>query len=278
MSPTTTVEAFAPAKINLTLHVTGRRDDGYHLLDSLVVFAQDVGDRAFVEAADELTLSVTGPHAEGVPTDGENLVLRAAERLRELRGVASGARIVLEKHLPHGAGIGGGSADAAAAIRALAEIWGVSTLTTAEAIPLGADVPVCLAGPGPQMMRGIGERVEAFGGLPDVSVVLVNPGVPLPTQSVFKALEAAGNPAMSAMSDSAFNWLVAQRNDLEAPAMRVAPVIGDVLSALRSAGARLARMSGSGATCFGVFDEPAAAVKALRDAHPDWWIRPTRIV
>ncbi|MDK3016971.1 4-(cytidine 5'-diphospho)-2-C-methyl-D-erythritol kinase [Pseudodonghicola flavimaris] len=257
-------ELFAPVKINLSLHVTGQRADGYHLLDSLVVFG-DVGDRLWVEPAAEMSLEVTGPFAGGVPADARNLVWRAAE--------LAGQRlhIRLEKNLPHGAGIGGGSSDAAAILRAFG--------APDQAIALGADVPVCLSA-GPQRMQGIGERLTPVTGLPALSLLLVNPGVPLPTPAVFKALEQRQNPAMTPWPGHRLAaWLGAQRNDLEAPARGLAPVIGDVLAALRQAGADLGRMSGSGATCFGLFATRAAAERAAADlsrAHPGWWVMPTQ--
>lgn len=268
-----TSEGFAPAKINLTLHVTGQRADGYHLLDSLVVFA-DIGDRVRVAAADAPTLAVDGPMAAGVPTDGRNLVLRAAT----LMGVT--AEIHLEKHLPAAAGIGGGSSDAAATLRALARLTGRPLPNPADLLRLGADVPLCLS---PEMTRmgGIGEQLQRLGPAPALPLVLVNPGVAVRTPAVFAALERKDNPPMTEpMPDPSapgwMAWLAAQRNDLEPPAITQAPVIADVLAALRArAGCRLARMSGSGATCFAIMDSSAArdaAVAALRQAHPGWWV------
>ena len=258
----TTVEAFAPAKINLTLHVTGQRADGYHLLDSLVVFA-DVGDRLWLTPGDVMQLDVTGPFADGVPVDGRNLVWKAAE--------AAGWRgaIRLEKNLPHGAGIGGGSADAAAVLRAVER--------PDLAAGLGADVPVCLRSC-PQRMQGIGESLTELRDVPALSLVLVNPGVALETASVFAALEQKDHAPMAEMPDRDFpHWLRDQRNDLEAPAIRIAPEIGEVLASLSDA--RLARMTGSGSTCFGVYDSAAeaeAAAERLSHAHPEWWVRATR--
>ncbi|MBN2907526.1 MAG: 4-(cytidine 5'-diphospho)-2-C-methyl-D-erythritol kinase [Rhodobacteraceae bacterium] len=270
-----TVEAFAPAKINLTLHVTGQRADGYHLLDSLVVFA-DVGDRLSLAPADDLTLTVTGPRAEGVPTDGRNLVLRAAA----LFGAGRGAAITLDKHLPAAAGIGGGSSDAAAALRGLAGLWGVALPDADRVLTLGADVPVCLA-PRALRMRGVGEEITEGPDLPPMGLVLVNPGVEVPTPVVFKALTRKDNPAMPhppGWSTAAVmaHWLTAQRNDLEGPARAAAPVIGDVLDAISATpGCLLARMSGSGATCFGIYDtraEAETAAAAIRTTAPTWWV------
>jgi 4-diphosphocytidyl-2-C-methyl-D-erythritol kinase len=261
----TKIEAFAPAKINLTLHVTGQREDGYHLLDSLVVFA-DVGDRLRVGLGPSC-LRVTGPMSEGVPSDGRNLVLKAAA----LMGVQ--ADITLEKHLPAAAGIGGGSADAAAVLHALSRLTG-RTVPDAG-LSLGADVPVCLAGRA-AVMRGIGEVVDPVS-VPIMSAVLVNPGVEVPTGAVFNALARKDNPPMEPMSSRSdlIPWLIRQRNDLEAPACAVQPVIQTVLEALRGCdGCLLARMSGSGATCFGLYSDPTAAKRAAEALRrPGWWVR-----
>ena len=282
-------EGFAPAKINLTLHVTGQRADGYHLLDSLVVFA-DIGDHLQVTENDILSLEVTGPFKAGVPTDGSNLVLRAAELLRALRGVTAGAHLCLEKQLPHGGGIGGGSSDAAVALKLLAEFWKVPTLGEDEALALGADVPVCLRSPHPTIMRGIGDELSAAPDLPEGWLVLVNPGVPVPTDVVFglhDSLYSTDNPPMDilpvGMDDDAFLiWLLGQRNDLTKVACepRIAAVVQDVLKALRPH-AEVAEMSGSGSTCWGWFRTEMAALNAantLTHAHPDWWVRSARVL
>ena len=264
---------FAPAKVNLTLHVTGRRADGYHLLDSLVAFA-DVGDRVRVMPAEATTLEVTGPMAAGVPTDETNLVIKAA-KLFDLP-----VAIILDKHLPTAGGIGGGSSDAAATLFAMAELTGTSTIP-AGATALGADVRVCLARQAARM-RGVGDEVQPVEGMPELYAVLANPGVAVSTAAVFEALEEKDGLAMPKRIPrwrggwSAIDWIARQRNDLEAPAIAIAPVIGDVLAALRALpGARFARMSGSGATCFALFEERAEADHAaslLADAQPDWWV------
>ena len=269
---------FAPAKVNLTLHVTGQRRDGYHLLDCLVVFA-DVGDRITVMPAEKNHLEVIGPRAEGVPTDGTNLVARAAD----LFGVP--VHIVLSKHLPTAAGIGGGSSDAAATILALSDLIGDTRLPEGVA-QLGADVRVCLMRQAARM-RGIGEDVAPCPGLPPLFAVLANPGVDVPTPEVFKALENKQNPPMpkripQRMKAAAFiDWLATQRNDLEAPAIARSPVIQDVLDALADlSGARLARMSGSGATCFALFeteDAAQAGASALTRAQPNWWVEAAKL-
>ncbi|WP_425051445.1 4-(cytidine 5'-diphospho)-2-C-methyl-D-erythritol kinase [Psychromarinibacter sp. S121] len=265
---------FAPAKVNLTLHVTGRRDDGYHLLDSLVVFA-DIGDLLEVFPSDRPSLRVSGPMAKGVPVDDSNLVLRAAQAMG-----LSDIGFHLQKHLPAAAGIGGGSSDAAAALRLLAEVSG-APLPADRGLSLGADVPVCLAAE-PARMSGIGERVDPLPPLPPFGMVLANPGVSVPTGAVFAALSSRDNAPMPADLPNwpdarAFaRWLGEQRNDMEGPARGIAPAIGVTLSRLGATdGCLLARMSGSGATCFALYEtltEAEAAASVLADLHPDWWI------
>lgn len=278
---------FAPAKINLTLHVTGRRSDGYHLLDSLVSFAP-VGDWLTVATGEGLTLEVSGPEAAGVPDDMSNLALRAAALLAGHEGAA----LTLEKNLPAASGIGGGSADAAAALRGLATLSGeipqgflelpdlLMQRHAKRILGLGADVPMCVLSH-PLRARGIGERLGLVT-LPDVAAVLVNPRLPVPTPAVFKALEIRDNPPMPDTlpefpdAASLIGFLARMRNDLEAPALRVEPGIRAVLDALAGqGGCGLARMSGSGATCFGLFlseDDAKAAAQALTEAHPGWWV------
>lgn len=271
-------EAFAPAKINLTLHVTGQRADGYHLLDSLVVFA-DVGDRVEVAPGDGLSLTIDGPMAAGVPLGEDNLVLRAARLIG-----CDDAAIRLTKNLPMAAGIGGGSSDAAATLRALARLTGRPLPGREALLTLGADLPVCMEAV-PQRMRGIGEVIERVPPLPPVWLVLANPGVHLPTPAVFRALERKDGAPMpqplSAFADAAVlaGFLQDQRNDLEAPAVSLAPVIGEALRGLAAQqDCLLSRMSGSGATCFGLFAGAAAADRAgaaLRQSNPNWWIYAT---
>lgn len=263
-----TIEAFAPAKINLTLHVVGQRADGYHLLDSVVAFA-DLGDVLRLEPGPQMGLHVTGPHAVGVPLDRTNLVWRAAQ--------AAGwtGAIHLEKNLPHGAGIGGGSSDAAAVLRALD--------SDIDPLLLGADVPVCMAARAARM-QGIGEEVSLLDNGPRFAAVLVNPGVHVATPDVFKALQTKTHPPMAPLPSKAFDWaawLSEQRNDLEAPAVAQTPIIGEVLKALRSTDdIVLGRMSGSGATCFGLYptpDQARVAATSVAERHPDWWCRATTL-
>lgn len=268
--------ALARAKVNLCLHVTGRRADGYHLLDSLVVFA-DFGDEVSVSPADRLSLTVIGPEGAGLDAGPDNLCLRAAKAF----GLPHGAAITLEKKLPVASGIGGGSADAAAVLVALSRLWRVPLPAAKTVLALGADVPVCLAGQAARM-RGVGERIDPIPDLPAAWLVLANPRVGVATPAVFRALSSRENPGLpvglprwtSAESLAAFLHL--QRNDLEPAALTVAPQIGQVLAALSGqGGCLLARMSGSGATCFGLFarqDQAADAARELHRAHPDWWV------
>lgn len=271
------VTTLARAKINLCLHVTGQRPDGYHLLDSLVVFA-DLGDRISCTPSAGLSLAISGPEGAGLSTGEDNLVLRAAR----VFGAAEGAAISLEKHLPLASGIGGGSADAAATLRALSRLWHRALPDAGSILRLGADVPVCLAGH-PARMRGVGEWVTPLPqALPPAHLVLANPRIAVSTPAVFRALGREDNPALPAglarwrdLAELAA-FLKQQRNDLEAPAMAAAPVIAAVKAALGAQpGCLLARMSGSGATCFGLFADAAraaAAAKAVGAGNPGWWV------
>ncbi len=288
MWPVATSNAAAPAKVNLTLHVTGQRDDGYHLLDSLVVFA-GVADQLTATVAPDLRISVNGPFSTGVPTNHTNLVLRAAENLRRTRGVTKGAAITLEKHLPHAAGIGSGSSDAAAALGLLAEIWGVAPLpaTADEVLALGADVPVCMRNPAPTRMSGIGDILSPVPLLPDCAMVLVRPPVEVPTAVVFKGLASKTGTPMTPIPDGmdfkAFaQWLSAQRNDMAAPACLLAPDIGAAIAQLRaSPHVAAAGMSGSGATCFALVKDMATArqvARVIQLSHMGWWVAPAELL
>ena len=301
MTTAETVRVFAPAKINLFLHVGDKRADGYHDLQSLVVFA-DVGDELSFVPADDLTLTIDGPFAASLTNDSGNLVLKAARALAAEADVKAGAKIVLSKNLPIASGIGGGSADAAAAIRGLRPIWGLAKtghyfvwgtwnpfsereIDYAAALAVGSDVPVCLLS-GPAWMEGRGEKVWSLDDLPKTDMVLVNPGVAVPTRDVFRRLERRTGVAEmipSGWGHSArelVSYLKTATNDLEAPACALFPVVGEVLDALSSNGAALSRMSGSGATCFGIFENAAEARKAsdvLAAQRPKWWVRATKI-
>ncbi|MDF1872210.1 4-(cytidine 5'-diphospho)-2-C-methyl-D-erythritol kinase [Vannielia sp.] len=282
----TKVEGFAPAKINLALHVTGKREDGYHLLDSLVVFG-GIGDRLIFRTAQGTSFGASGPFGGLVPVDGSNLVIKAAELMmaqaRRANREVTGLSVQLEKYLPIAAGIGGGSSDAAATCRALSELWEVP-IPDAEVLAreLGADVPVCLDPSQPQIMRGIGEKLTQLDKWPTLNLLLVNPGFALATDQIFAALENKANPAMTEMPPGEpsrrdlLDWLAWQRNDLQDVTVRLAPEVGEVIDEITSMeGCMLARMSGSGATCFGIFEDHEMRDRAagiLRDENPTWWV------
>ncbi len=280
----------ARAKVNLTLRVHGRRADGYHDIESLVAFA-DCADTLTLAPAPDLRLTTTGPRAQDCGEGPDNLVIRAALSLGESIAGMTAGHFTLEKHLPVAAGIGGGSADAAAALRLLARANGIdaSDPRLADvARQTGADLPVCLASRA-CTMTGVGENLSYLE-LPALPCVMVNPRIAVATKDVFAALGLAKGEAFAghnkpreqswpddvATSDVWCEAISAGTNDLEPPALKVEPRIGDVLAVLRIApGVRLARMSGSGATCFGIFktaDDAAEAAKAIALAHPDWWV------
>ncbi|HEX3862064.1 MAG TPA: 4-(cytidine 5'-diphospho)-2-C-methyl-D-erythritol kinase [Stellaceae bacterium] len=276
------VSVFAPAKINLYLHIVGKRADGYHLLDSLVAFA-DIGDRVSAVPANGLSLSINGPEAGALAETGDdNLVLRAAKLFAEATGAAGGAALYLEKQLPVSSGIGGGSSDAAAALRALAGLWGRRLDDAALArlaLTLGADVPACLIGTA-VWVGGIGERLEPVLALPPAGIVLANPRRALPTVQVFKARRGGFTPAnridpMPGDAAALAAALAENHNDLTDAALHIVPEIADVLAHLAALpGALLTRMSGSGATCFALFTDRAAAAAARRrlvSQKPHWW-------
>jgi 4-diphosphocytidyl-2-C-methyl-D-erythritol kinase len=282
--------ALAPAKVNLTLRILGRRADGYHELESLVAFAP-FGDRLTFWPGMPLDLTVSGPTAAGGGPLADNLVLRAVRALAaRIDGLELG-RFALTKRLPSGAGLGGGSADAAAALRLVAKANRLA-LDDARihdaARATGADIPVCLD-PRPRIMRGIGEILSAPLLLPKLGIVIVHPGVAVSTGPVFKALALAPGErcappfaaAVPAEREALLAWLACERNDLEAAAIAIAPPIADVLAAIADTpGCRLARMSGSGSACFGLFNSAraaAAAARRLAAAHPAWWVRAGRI-
>ncbi len=276
------VNGFAPAKVNLYLHVTGRRADGYHLIDSLVGFA-DIGDRLTARPGASLSLEINGPQAAALAGPGvDNLVLRAARLLAGHAGLTAGAAMHLQKNLPVAAGIGGGSSDAAAALRALSRLWGVAADDQALSrlgAQLGADVPVCLFARA-AWVSGIGERIDPAPPLPNAGIVLVNPRIELHTAAVFAARQGRFGGAgrfvpMPQDAAGLADALNSRRNELTEAAIGLVPEIAAVLSALsRLPGALISRMSGSGATCFALFADRALAERAcaaLGAAEPRWW-------
>ena len=272
----------AYAKINLALHVRRRRPDGYHHLETLFAFSAD-GDKLSGGPAERLTLKVEGPFARDLPENNDNLVLRAARRLQEVSGCRRGAALILEKCLPVASGIGGGSADAAAALRLLARLWklDLGTAALAEiARPLGADVPACVYS---RALRGegAGEALTEIrlGTLAEAPVLLVNPLAPLSTASVFASWDGVDRGALG--SGGAAAAALCGRNDLQDAASQHVPDIGEILAELhRTPGTLLVRMSGSGATCFALFEEDGArdaAADIIARAHPDWWLLASRL-
>jgi 4-diphosphocytidyl-2-C-methyl-D-erythritol kinase len=277
------ISVTAPAKINLSLQVLGRRADNYHLLDSLVVFA-GIGDAISVSRGGEISLAVTGPFGAALAAEPNNLVLRAARLLAETHNMSQGAHIALEKNLPVASGIGGGSADAAATLKACGRLWNVDPFALADAdiaAALGADVPVCLRAV-PAFMSGIGEIIAPCPPLPEAWLVLVNPGEPLATKAVFAALQGRYSAAMdrrvfSGLPDAAAlaKALKLYSNDLMAPARTLLPAVNAVITALEGTpGCLLAQLCGSGPTCFGLFADAAgarAAAAEIAAGHASWW-------
>ncbi len=289
------IRVFAPAKVNLALHVTARRKDGYHLLDSVVAFA-DVGDVLQARRADGFRLELAGSEAGALSADADNLVLKAAQALNNAwPETFGGCHFRLEKHLPVASGIGGGSADAAAALRAMIRLYGPPPVREPDealsqiALEIGADVPVCLAGHACRM-RGIGEDIAPIAAFPELQGLLVNPRVAVSTAAVFSRLGLApggtgfpplAEPLPEGNAETWLQWLMRQRNDLQSPACACAPEIAACLSLLKELpDVRLVRMSGSGATCFALFDDEAAALRAARmvqNQRPQWWVAPVRL-
>lgn len=276
------LQEVASAKINLFLHVCGRRDNGYHELDSLMVFA-DYGDVITVQSADDLSLTLIGPMAGDLSAGEDNLILRAAQGLQALSSVTQGATITLEKNLPIAAGIGGGSADAAATLRVLCRLWDISPPEAdlqALALSLGADVPVCLRNRAAHV-TGIGEGLTPTQDLPDCWVLLVNPREAVSTPAIFKARQGSFSAAAPLLAEDyqSFDHFIAaldsRHNDLSPPAQMLCPVIDRVLAKIHGLpNCALARMSGSGATCFGLFSSQESAIKAqqtLEKETKSWW-------
>lgn len=281
----------APAKVNLALHVTGRREDGFHTLHSLCVFTE-LGDQLTATPAGEDRLTISGPFAGDLSSGRSNLVIRAMEKFRERfpDHIEGGVAIHLEKHLPVAAGLGGGSADAAAVLRMLSRM-GADPVPDAElfalAATLGADVPMCLYSRTCEVL-GIGDRLRPLSTFPPVHLVLVNPMAPVVTADVFRRLQSRENPPMPPLPDALDRaamlslWLADTRNDLQPPAIEVVPAISDVIAAIgATTGCVLARMSGSGATCFGLYGSAAAAHQAahdLREKLSGYWVAATPVV
>lgn len=278
----------APAKINLFLHVTGKRDDGYHTLDSLIVFGE-IGDLLTARPGKGLSLHIDGPQSQILNADAaENLIIRAARAVQAHSGSVPGVEFRLTKELPVASGIGGGSSDAASAIRLLEKIWPVRyTREERDAllVDLGADVPMCYAAR-PALARGIGEVLTPIDMLPDMAVVLANPGIGVATGAIFKKLAGFAPSVEGVDAADSFDGLISMLerygNSLEAPAIECAPVIRDVITAIADLpGCGLARMSGSGATCFGLFPtqgQASAATEQLRSQYPDWWVASGRVL
>ena len=282
------ITVLAPAKVNLFLHIIGRRDDGYHLLESLLAFS-DFGDRISVRKSPEIEFSVTGPFAHicrKAGCDGEkNIVVKAAKRLQELTGTKAGAEIILEKNIPLSAGLGGGSSDAAATLNALQILWNVEPEEEALfdlALELGADVPACLIGE-PSFVTGIGEHITPLEMFDDLACVLINPLKPLSTPAVFGTFARAERPFSDSLAlspelmEDLQTLLKGSHNDLQGPALGLCDDVSDILGALQGIdGCYLVRMSGSGATCFGLFETPEKAedaARSLANAHPEWWVK-----
>ncbi len=284
----TKITVHAPVKLNLYLQIVGRLSDGYHEVDSLIGFT-DFGDQIAVEKADRFEIVAEGEFADELPEKDDNLVIRAVRALRQESGFVGGARITLNKTIPLAAGVGGGSADAAAAMWAVSRLWELDTQNKVDLFKigsdLGSDVPACLYRR-PCFASGTGRDLMAAPVLPEAGILLVNPGIKLATASVFKARKGGFTPDGSNLQANLekvpllVSFLKNRTNDLTDAAVKLCPAVEDVLYALEQApGCRLARMSGSGATCFGIFDDRAAAELAatMIDAPDHWWVQPTAL-
>ncbi len=280
--------AAAHAKITLFLHVTGKRESGYHELDALVAFTQ-AGDTVSVQSADALTLEVEGPYAEQCGAMDQNLVLRAAKLLQVQTARTQGAKITLTKKLPVAAGLGGGSSDAATALKLLCRLWSLP-LSPAElaemALPLGSDLPVCIHA-APARMTGIGEKVTPIASMQPMPVLLVNPNIPLSTPDVYAAYHYSPSPYVSPQinTDDPMALLIGlerTHNHLQSAAISLVPEIAPMLLEIQQQlGCRLARLCGSGPTCYALFEsslEMAHAAISLRNAHPNWWVCETKLL
>ncbi|MBY0406878.1 MAG: 4-(cytidine 5'-diphospho)-2-C-methyl-D-erythritol kinase, partial [Rickettsiales bacterium] len=276
----------APAKLNLFLHVTGKRANGYHELESLTLFTE-FADVLDIMPARDISLTIHNHATTQLMADNDNLVIKAARSLEAFTGKGQGAHIALSKYIPVGAGLGGGSADAAATLRGLADFWQVPVMKKILmelGASLGSDIPACLLNQ-PGWMTGTGDIMQPVALPQGGFVVLVNPCQPLLTADVFRALQppyskSVPQPEGWDSLEGLCQWANQQRNDLEAPAVALMPAIADILAALRATPALLARMSGSGATCFGIYDSQITATQAaqtIKAAHPAWWVQATPI-
>ncbi|NCZ64954.1 MAG: 4-(cytidine 5'-diphospho)-2-C-methyl-D-erythritol kinase [Rhodobacteraceae bacterium] len=282
MPTSKTIKVTAHAKVNLTLHVVGQRANGYHELHSLVCLTE-FGDQIHLSPGAEFSFQVIGPYAAGIPVDESNLVVQAAKFMAQTHSKSLDCQIILEKNLPMASGIGGGSSDAAAVMRALSQYWSVPLPNVDELMALGADIPVCM-NKGLTLMQGAGEDVTQLSTAPNWGLVLVNPSVGVSTPAVFNALDSKQNPPMQNVAENCVDiaWLGDQRNDLEPPAKAMVPEIATVVDAISEIPlCQVARMSGSGATCFGLFTDIRRANVAadhLQQAHPNWWVVATKMV
>ena len=277
------ISCFAPAKINLYLHVTGKRDDGFHLIESLVAFA-DCGDNISVTPSDKLKLTIKGPFSGDLEASHDNLVIKAAILLANFAGIKAKADIILTKELPVASGIGGGSADAAATLHALTKLWNISISSNDLHLigkNLGSDVPVCLKS-ATSIITGVGENIIPMTKFPELWAILVNPKISVSTAEVFANYHNEFSTPQTYTANpqnpqEVANFLSGYRNDLTSAALQVAPIIGDVLRAVETTENQLlTRISGSGATCFALFKTKSAAITAmefLRTKYPMWWVK-----
>lgn len=279
-------------KVNLSLHVVGQRQDGYHLLDSLVVFCR-AGDHITLEKANENKFFINGPYSNGLSPNNDNLILKAFHRFMQFcpQENISPVHICLEKNLPLASGVGGGSGDAAAVLHGLKHLWNISISDQdmmAMACEIGADVPICLAAltnPNARLMQGIGEKISSLNDFPVLYLVLINPKIEISTPAVFQALKQKSNQALNLKrenyknSDDLLQFLKQSRNDLFKPALSIEPHLQDVLEVLNKNNALFSRMSGSGATCFGIFKDPITAMAAahsIKYEFPHWYVCATK--
>ena len=280
------LEEKASAKVNLCLKIVGQKSNGFHLLDSIVGFTE-FGDHLSFKKSDELKLTAKGAFSDQIPVDKSNLILKAAELLRTINNIKTGAHITLTKNLPPSAGLGGGSSDAAATIRGLSRMWGTDLPEIHDLMKIGSDLPVCI-NQKTQHMKGFGEVLEEINTFPNLPILLVNPLKKVSTQTVFRMLKNKKNPPLSkyeklfqAKKDW-INWLLLQRNDLMEPAVKVEPVISEVLQLIsKQISVEKVSMSGSGATCFGIFENKHdcdLAMQRVRLERPDWWSVSTEII